>query len=61
MYSIRVSCVYSYYVCITLVCISSAVAKQWQHFLKADERHLNPSMKLLAKLSATTEISALRK
>ena len=46
---------------ITLVCISSAVAKQWRHFLKADERLLNPPIKLLAKLSATTDVSAPRK
>ena len=54
-----------YYVCsyfiVALVCISSAVAKQWQHFLKAVERLLNHPMKLLGKLSATTEVSAPRK
>ena len=29
----------------------SAVAKQWRHFLKADERLLNHPMKLPAKLT----------
>ena len=45
----------------TFVCVSSAVAKQWRHLLKADERLLNPPMQLLARLSAATEVSAPRK
>lgn len=49
------------YLVFTFVCVSSAVARQWRHLLKADERFLNPAIKLLAGLSATTEVNAPRK